>query len=637
MCGIAGQVSLRGDRPVDREAVRRMTDAVAHRGPDGVGEYVSPRALAALGHRRLSIIDLVTGGQPIYNEDRTVAVVLNGEIYNFQALRAELEARGHRFGTRSDTEVIAHLYEDRGVDCVRALRGMFTILLWDERRGRLLAARDHLGKKPLYWTEHGGRLSLASEITALYGLEDLAWTLDPDAIDLYLTHSYIPSPASVLAAVRKLPAAHRMVVEDGTVTIDRFWSPPAVLATMSSEEAAAELERTLEDAVRLRMISDVPLGCFLSGGVDSSVVAALMSRLSPTPIRTFSIGFDRREYTELDHARTVARRFKTEHEEFTVTPDAAAVLPDLVRHFGEPFGDSSAVAVWYLAELARKRVTVALNGDGGDELFGGYLWYGTGLRLAAAARWLRPWARALSGGLGRGRLLAMLPRRAAKALALIGSTDEARFAALRRSLDAGRRDGLYSREFALRANGAALAYLEDAYERGSADPLHAMSVTDLVTYLPEDLLVKVDRMTMAWALEGRSPFLDTRVVELALSMPARLKLGAGGGKRVVKRAFGGLFAPGFLDRPKMGFSLPVDEWLRGELAPLVEARVLGPSLADAGIVDGGALRALVREHAAGRSHGAVLWNLLMLGEWFERYGGRARWAEGAPRRLDRVA
>jgi asparagine synthase (glutamine-hydrolysing) len=362
-----------------------------------------------------------------------------------------------------------------------------------------------------------------------------------------------------------------------------------------------------------------------------------MSRLSPAPVRTFSIGFDRREYTELEHARTVARRFGTEHEEFTVTPHAAAVLPDLVAHFGEPFGDSSAVAVWYLAELARKHVTVALNGDGGDELFGGYLWYGTGLRLAAAARWLQPWARALSGGLERGRLLAVLPRRAAKALALIGSTDSARFATLRRSLDDARRRGLYSREFAARANGAALEYLERAYDSGNPDLLQAMSLTDLVTYLPEDLLVKVDRMTMAWALESRSPFLDTRVVELALTMPAGLKLGDGVGKRIVKQAFGGLFPPGFLDRPKMGFSLPIDEWLRAELAPTVQARLLGPALADTGIVDGAAIRALVREHEAGRSHGAVLWNLLMLSEWFERYGRRARWADVPSRRWGQVA
>ena len=626
MCGIVGQVSLRRGRGIDLKAVRAMTEALAHRGPDGAGEYRAPSGLAALGHRRLSIIDLVTGAQPIYNEDGSVAVVLNGEIYNFQSLRLRLEAQGHRFTTRSDTEVIAHLYEERGVECFSDLRGMFAVLIWDERRGRLVAARDHVGKKPLYYAEHGGRLSLASEIQALYRLGDLPWTLDPAAIDLYLTHSYIPSPASVLATVRKLPAAHRMVVEAGRLSIERYWTPPLEASRVSSEDASAELVRSLEDAVRLRMISDVPLGCFLSGGVDSSVVVALMSRVSAKPVRTFSIGFDRKEYTELEHARVVARQFKTEHEEFVVTPDAAAVLPDVVGHFGEPFGDSSALAVWYVAQLARKHVTVALTGDGGDELFGGYEWYGTGLRLAAAARWLGPAARAVLWAARRSRLWTMLPRKLAKALDLLGRDDGARFAVLRRTLEETKRVALYEPRFARRSADAALEYLEHAYGRGDGDLLRAMSITDLVTYLPEDLLVKVDRMSMAFGLEARSPFLDTRVVELALSLPLALKRSAGGGKRIVKTTFGSMFPPGFLDRAKMGFSLPIDEWLRTELRSMVQERVLGSALTDLGIVNRGAVRTLIQEHDHGRSHGAILWNLLMLGEWFEQYGGRAQWA-----------
>ncbi|PYM80410.1 MAG: asparagine synthase (glutamine-hydrolyzing), partial [Candidatus Rokuibacteriota bacterium] len=386
MCGIAGQVSLRSDRAIDVAALQAMTRALAHRGPDGDGEYVSPGGVAGLGHRRLSIIDLVTGGQPIYNEDRSVAVVLNGEIYNFETLRARLERAGHRFATRSDTEAIAHLYEEDGLDCVRHLRGMFAFILWDERRGRLLAARDRVGKKPLYYAEHGGRLSLASEITALYRLRDLPRTLDPEAIDLYLTHSYIPSPLTILAGVRKLPPAHTLIVEGGAVRLERYWTPPTATVATTETEAAERLTRALEEAVRLRLIADVPLGCFLSGGVDSSIVVALMSRLSDKPVRTFSIGFDREPYSELPYARRVAELFKTEHEEFVVKPDAAGVLPDLAEHFGEPFGDSSALPVWYLSQLARSRVTVALNGDGGDELFAGYPWYATAARLAGIAR-----------------------------------------------------------------------------------------------------------------------------------------------------------------------------------------------------------------------------------------------------------
>lgn len=625
MCGIVGQVSLRSDRPVDLDAVRAMREAVAHRGPDGAGEYIAPSRLAALGHRRLSIIDLVTGGQPIYNEDQTVAVVLNGEIYNFRTLRCHLEERGHRFATRSDTEVIVHLYEERGIECIRDLRGMFALLIWDERRSRLVAARDHLGKKPLYYAEHGERVSVASEITALYRLRDLSWTLDPAAIDLYLTHSYIPSPLSVLAAVRKLPAAHRMVVEAGTVTVDRYWSPQAIVRDVSPGEAASELTDTLHDATRLRMVSDVPVGCFLSGGVDSSVIVALMSCVSPESVRTFSIGFDQKEYTELEYARTVARHFNTEHEEFVVTPDAAAVLPDLVRHFGEPFGDSSALAVWYVAQLARKHVTVALTGDGGDELFGGYPWYGTGLRLKTAATWLGAAARAMSLTTRRAGLQPKYPRKIAKAFDLLRRSDARRFAALRRTLEEPRRLSLCPPEFLASAGNAALEYLERTYDGNSKDALQAMALTDILTYLPEDLLVKVDRMSMAFGLEARSPFLDTSVVDLALSMPADLKRSAGKGKKIVKQAFGPLFPPGFLDRPKMGFSLPVDDWLRTELRAVVQTCVFGSALPETGIVDCDAVRALIRDHMCGESHGAMIWNLLVLGAWFDRYGGRAGW------------
>ena len=604
-----------------------MTRALAHRGPDGQGEYLAPDGAAALGHRRLSIIDLVTGGQPIFNEDRTIAVVLNGEIYNFEALRARLEHAGHRFVTQSDTEAVVHLYEELGVDCVRELRGMFTIILWDERRGRLLAARDRVGKKPLYYAEHGGRLSLASEITALYRLHDLPRTLDPEAVDLYLTHSYVPSPATILAGVRKLPPAHTLVVEHGAVRLERYWTPPTATVETTEAEAAERLTRTLEEAVRLRLIADVPLGCFLSGGVDSSIVVALMSRLSDEPVRTFSIGFDREAYSELPYARRVAELFETEHEEFVVKPDAAGVLPDLAEHFGEPFGDSSALPVWYLSQLARSRVTVALNGDGGDELFAGYPWYATGARLAGAARRVPRLVRAaLRGRLGR-QLRDALPRAYAKGLDLLARDDGARFAALRRTLEEPVRARLYAPGFAARVDGAALSYLDAAYRgAGTDDLLRAMALTDVATYLPEDLLVKVDRMTMAHALEGRSPFLDAEVVELALAWPARLKRDAGGGKRILKRAFGPLFPSGFLDRPKMGFSAPVDEWLRSDLRWRLEARLFGGVFAEAAIVEPGAVRALLAEHDAGRSHGATLWNLLMLAEWFERFGGSTRWS-----------
>jgi len=626
MCGIAGQVALHPRQVADVVAVRAMTQALAHRGPDGEGEYVAPGGRIVLGHRRLSIIDLVAGAQPIFNEDRTVVVVLNGEIYNFATLRTQLERTGHRFATRSDTEVIVHLYEERGVDCVPALRGMFAFLLWDAKRERLLAARDPIGKKPLYYTERAGRLSLASEITALYQLGDLPWRLDPTAIDLYLLHSYIPSPATVLDGVRKLPPAHFLTVERGVIEIARYWSPPSTTPDFLGG-AEHRLMHALEEAVRLRLVADVPVGCFLSGGVDSSTVVALMARLSPTRVRTFSIGFDREAYTELPYARQVASIFKTDHHEFVVKPDAASALPDLVAHFGEPFGDASALPVWYLARLARQHVTVALNVDGGDELFAGYPWYANGARLAAAARWLQPLARTvLRADLAR-RGLRALPRRAAKGLELVSRDDAPRFAALRHTLEASERTRLYSPAFAARLDGAALAYIEEAYRGGDAhDLLQAMGLTDITTYLPEDLLVKVDRMTMAHALEARSPFLDTAVVELAMKLPARLKSDGNGTKRIVKELFGPQFPPGFLNRPKMGFSLPVNEWLRGELRGRLEAQLHRGPFVDAEIVEPSAVNELLNEHNHGRSHGAKLWNLLMLAEWFEHFGGPARWS-----------
>src|SRR3989449_798023 len=532
MCGIAGQVALQRDRVVDLASVRAMTRALAHRGPDGEGEYLAPAGRAALGHRRLSIIDLVSGGQPIFNEDRSIAVVLNGEIYNFASLRAALEKAGHRFTTRSDTEVIVHLYEDRGVDCVRELRGMFAFLLWDDRQGRLLAARDPIGKKPLYYVEQGGLLSFASEITALYELPDLPWRLDPAAIDLYLSHSYIPSPATILDAVRKLPAAHLLVVERGAVTLSRYWSPPQETVALAAD-AEQRLGHALEEAGR-------------------------------------------------------------------------------VRHG---------------AHSARRSVRVPWSGHGGEELLAGCPWYAPGARLAAAAQWIPPLAQALLRRAPARRWVHPLPRRAAKGLDLASRDDAARFAALRRTLEEPVRAGLYTSQFAARVDGAALAYLEQTYRQvGARDLLQAMTLTDMTTYLPEDLLVKVDRATMAHALEARSPFLDTDVVELALTMPARLKRDGNGTKRIVKKLFGPLFPPGFLERPKMGFSLPVDEWLRGELRGRLEARLLTGALVDAGIVQPTMITRLVSEHDAGRSRGSVLWTLLMLAEWFERFGGSARWS-----------
>jgi asparagine synthase (glutamine-hydrolysing) len=616
MCGIAGQASLNG--PVDPIEVRKMTEALTHRGPDDEGFFVDPGGAVALGMRRLAIIDLTSGRQPMAGEDGKVVCVFNGEIYNFRELRADLEARGHVFRSSSDTEVIVHLYEDEGPACLDRLRGMFAIAVWDGRRGRLLLARDRLGKKPLYYAEIGGRLCFASELSALAAVPGFDRTMDPVALDLYLTLGYVPSPWSIYRSARKLPPAHRLLAERGQVTVERYWSiAPAAPRRESAEALARELRERLHEAVRLRLESDVPLGCFLSGGIDSSTVVAAMSELSSRPVRTFSVGFSHAAYDELEHARAVARRFGTEHHEYRVTPQAVEVLPAIVRHFGEPFGDSSAVPTWYVAKLARRHVTVALNGDGGDELFGGYTWYRTALGLGRAAALVpRALAHAAVRLDGRGRA----GTRAARLARRLLMAPPERFRSLRQVLGPELRSSLYSDELQTASGQAAMAYLPDRWEPGAPGELWALQHLDLVTYLPEDLLVKVDRMTMAHSLEGRSPLLDHTLVEFAMRVPARLIATPWASKRLLKHAMRDTLAPDTLNRRKMGFTMPVADWLRGELRELARQRI-ERDLPRTGWFRPAALRALLAEHLAGaRDHGESLWSLLVLAEWAETSG-----------------
>src|SRR5262245_5411841 len=382
MCGIAGEISLHPDVDVVAADIVTIMREMVHRGPDDEGFFEDPRRRVALGMRRLSIIDLHGGHQPIFNEDGSVVCVFNGEIYNFRILRSELERRGHRFRTATDTEVLVHLYEDDGVAALRHLRGMFAFALWDARRECLFLARDRVGKKPLYYTIIQNRLVFASELTALHALPSLDQEVDPVALDLYLTHCYVPAPHSIYKSVRKLPAAHYILVRNGQLELGSYWrpsiSPPLRLPR---EQIIRELSTRTAEAVRLRMISDVPLGCFLSGGTDSSAVVALMAEASSEPVKTFSIGFSHEKFSELQYARVVADRYKTDHHEFTCKPGPAAVFPETTRHFGEPFGDSSALPTWYVSQLARRYVTVVLNGDGGDEIFAGYPWYRSAMLL----------------------------------------------------------------------------------------------------------------------------------------------------------------------------------------------------------------------------------------------------------------
>lgn len=628
-------LSLTGQPLDEPESVRLMTARLIHRGPDEEGYYVNSRRTVSLGHRRLRIIDLQTGRQPLGNEDGSVMVVFNGEIYGYRALREALRERGHQFRTMTDTEVIVHLYEDEGVDCLHRLRGMFAMAIWDERAETLLLARDRLGKKPLYYAFRPDRLLFASELPALTAMQDLSGELDVVGLDQYLTLGYIPAPRTVYHHVCKLEAGHALVVKAQKASSPhkiRYWAPPASASSNGHSvpdwvEAKQELVHRLRTATELRMVSDVPIGCFLSGGVDSSTVLSFMAELSSYPVKTFSIGFPESEYSELVHARTVARHFGTDHHEYVLEPGGIDVLDQIVGHFGEPFADSSALPTWYLSKLTRKSVTVALTGDGGDELFAGYPWYVTG-RLLEWASQFPSWV--VQAGCGLAKLGGLrLASRARRVASLVALSSGQRFAALRAVVKPELKQILYTPEFAKQVGEHALSWLAARYEESPGDtPLNRMMATDLITYLAEDLLVKVDRMSMAHALECRSPFLDADLVEWALALPAVYKLpptpaGFSGhtvGKRLLKEAVRDRFPDGFLDRPKQGFTVPLERWFRNSLQGIVRERVLHGGLNSLGYFDPTGIRRVVEEHFTGRAnHAAAVWALLVLASWKERY------------------
>ncbi len=614
MCGISGFYAP-GSGPIDPDIVRRMNDALRHRGPDDEGYYADPHGHIMLGHRRLSVIDLATGRQPIFNESGTVAVVFNGEIYNFIELRNELIAKGYRFRTNTDTEVIANLYDAVGVECVHRLRGMFAIAIWDDKRQELILIRDRLGKKPIYYAETPGGFYFASEIQALTAVPGLSREVDERAIDLYLTYSYIPSPWSIYRAIRKLPPAHLLRVHGEKVLIERYWEPSfEPKLDMGFAEAKGELLRLFTESVQLRLVSDVPLGVFLSGGVDSSAVAAVMSTLTAGPIKTFSIGFADPRYNELAHARVVARQYRTDHHEWTVEPQALDMLPEMVRTYGEPYGDSSAIPTWYLSRLTKSHVTVALNGDGGDELFSGYPWH----------RWIpalnRMGSFAIPSLMRRLASSSMLPRRGRKLAELLSMSEVQRVQRLRSVLTDAERDRLYHPEFRGRVDRGADRYLEQAYDTGALDRYDRVSKMILLSYLPDDLLVKVDRASMAHGLECRSPLLDHHLLEFACRLPAGWKIRRGRSKYIFKEAIRSLFPRGFLDRPKMGFSVPIGEWFKGEWKSWVSAALLDGPLTKRSILERRELQAILAEHHSGRrNRETLIWNLAMLSLWFEQF------------------
>ena len=622
MCGIAGKLNFGTAAPVSPEEIRAMCAMLVHRGPDDEGFYVD--GPLGIGMRRLSIIDLSTGHQPIRNEDGSVWVVYNGEIYNYRELRRFLEAKGHRFYTATDTEVIVHLYEELGEDFVTRLAGMFGLALWDRRERKLVLARDRLGIKPLYYHLGADRLVFGSEIKALLA-DGVDRDIDLQAMHDYLSLNYVPGPRSIFSAIRKLPPAHLLVCSNGTTRLRRYWSIPCASEPTERpiDDLCDELRSLLRDVVREHLESDVPLGVFLSGGVDSGSLVSLLSEVSSGPIHTFTAGFRDRSYDEVGDANEVARRYETVHRSTVVQPDAAAILPELVRSFDEPFADSSAIPLYSVSRLAREDVKVVLSGEGGDEVFAGYETY-------AAWKFAELYKR-LPGFLAN-RIIPSVVRNLPVSDRRVSFDYKAkRFVegALLPPLEAhyawkvifseDAKAALYGRG----GNGleeTLRTYVESWDRCAARETLTRLQHVDLEVYLPDDILVKADRVTMSCSLEARVPFLDHRVVEFASRLPASLKIHGLTKKYVLRRAMAGRLPRRILKGRKRGFNVPIARWLRGELGELVHD-VLSPTrIREAGLFDPAAVSAMIEQHESKqRDLSRNIWGLLIFALWHEEY------------------
>jgi asparagine synthase (glutamine-hydrolysing) len=619
VCGIAGKASASG--AVDEALLERMCARIEHRGPDSRGTFRD--AGIGLGIQRLRVIDLQTGDQPIENEDGSVVVILNGEIYNYAELREGLRARGHHFSTQGDTEVIVHLYEEHGVDCVQHLRGMFAFALWDRTRRRLLLARDRLGKKPLFYRAAGGELWFASEVRAILEDPDVPRRMNLRAVDAFLQYQYVPHPLSAFDGIEKLPPAHTLVWQEGQVEIGRYWQlshrPHAQLPTRA--EAQEEIRRLLLEATALRLRSDVPLGAFLSGGVDSSAVVAAMAKQASGAVQTFAIGFDVESYDETRWAREVAELYGTDHHELRVEPHAIDVLPKLVWHYGEPFADHSAIPSFYLSELTREHVTVALNGDGGDENFAGYTRYVGNAIANRIGRLPLPVRRALAlagrvAGVDvqdssfRSRLRRVSER------ALLGPAE--RYALWMSIFDERSRRDLYTPEFLAELGSLdAERFVAAAFTDSDAeDDVNRLLHVDVETYLPGDLLVKMDIATMAHSLEVRSPLLDHVFMEYVAGLPGAWKLEGQTTKKLFKDALRPWLPDHILDRPKWGFGVPIADWFAGALRDLPREILLDERSLARGLFRPDEVRRLIDGHGVdGTNNADRLWALIQLELW----------------------
>jgi len=624
MCGIVGLVRNDG-KPIDEGLLARMNEAIRHRGPDEDGFYVN--GSVGLAMRRLAIIDLKSGQQPIHNRDRTAWIVFNGEIYNYLELREKLEKLGHTFYTNSDTEAIVHAYDQYGSDCPKHLRGMFAFAIWDERTQELFLARDRVGKKPLLYAEVNGQLVFGSEFSAILLHPDVSKEIRPEAIDCYLSFMCVPAPLTAYRAIKKLEPGHSLRWRKGELKTERYWQPDfSKKLDIGEEEAGERAIEILRDAVKVRLMSEVPLGAFLSGGIDSSAVVALMSQESSEKVKTFSIGFEEQDFSELQHAKRIAEHVGADHHEFIVRPDAVEILPMLVEHYGEPYADSSAVPTYYVARETRRHVTVALNGDGGDESFAGYERY-IAMGLTEKYRKVPAFFRESLIKEAVNRIPTSPIRKstvnsAKRLLEVVSKPRVNRYMHWISVFNEGLKEPLYSEAFREQTDRAfAASFLDTWFKKANGNgPVDTLLLTDLMTYLPNDLLVKVDIATMAVSLEARSPFLDHHVIEFAASLPERLKLRRLTTKYLLKKVLRRLLPAENLDRRKMGFGVPIGHWFRGKMQPFLREVVLSDKALRRGFFKPEVVKQLVEQHTRSeRDYSHQLWTLLMLELWFLRF------------------
>jgi len=620
MCGICGVVSFQAGHVTDKSILQRMNQTLNHRGPDDEGYYQDTQASLAM--RRLSIIDLFTGQQPIANENSDIWVVYNGEIYNFQAVRAELQQRGHQFKTQTDTEIIVHAYEEYGDDCVKRFNGMFALALWDSRRCRLFMARDHLGIKPLYYWAGQDKLVFGSELKALVIHPDVPRQINLAAVDLFLSLEYIPSPLTIYEGIFKLPPGHILVMEAGRLQLSQYWDVARQPVGEDEDECAETLAGLMKEAVQIRMISDVPVGAFLSGGIDSSAVVGYMSQFSSKPVQTFTIGFADSTYNELPFAEAVAKHFCTDHHYEMLNPDIASLAEQLVQHHDEPFADTSIFPTYLVSKLARQHVKVALSGDGGDELFAGYDTY--------RAEQLNHHYGKLPGALRRNVFPAfanMLPPQPAKKGTINKVKRMIEGGALDPALQHARwmifmnnreKNSLYQPDLMeMLKYEATETFFERHFQNANAfDTLAQQQYVDMKTYLPDDILTKVDRMSMAVSLEARVPLLDHRIAEFALNLPPHMKLNRSRTKIIMRRAVRRLVPDLVLEKPKEGFSIPMKHWLGSSLKPMMLDLLAENSVHQRGYFKPQVVSTWMREHLDGRAnHSHRLWALMVLELW----------------------